>query len=274
MRGLPGMPDAKSIGQFGRKGVEMAPFDSVADQSPAFRADLKAQSKRRRERLSSLASAPPLRQRNDLLPPLVVEEVFLADLVSPARNVRRQEAAHIREVAASIAALGFCDPVLIGSGNTILDGAIRVEAAKQLGLLRISCIRVQHLTSVEQRLLRIASNRLAEKGVWNLEDLKIEFEELIVEQTPIEISGFSAPEIDQILLGDDPPPHEQGPSADEVLLSPVQPPVIAGAQIGVVDLVGHLHTKATDADAPRKDLSYFTIDSRREIAPAFVHWRS
>jgi hypothetical protein len=137
-----------------------------ADQSPAFRADLKAQSKRRREHLSSLASAPPLRRRNDLLPPLAVEDVSPADLVGPARNVRRQEAAHIREVAASIAELGFCDPILIGSGNTILDGAIRVEAAKQLGLPKIPCIRVQHLNSVEQRLLRLASNRLAEKGGW------------------------------------------------------------------------------------------------------------
>ena len=144
---------------------------------------------------------------------MALEEVSPADLVSPARNVRRREAAHIREVAASIAALGFCDPVLIGSGNTVLDGVIRAEAAKQLGLPIIPCIQVEHLTSGEQRLLRLASNRLAKKGGWNLEDLKIEFEELIIEQTPIEISGFSAPEIDQILLGDDPPPHEKGPLA-------------------------------------------------------------
>src|SRR5262249_59357151 len=96
-----------------------------------------------------------------LLPSLAVEEISPADLVGSARNVRRQEAAHIREVAASIAELGFCDPVLIGSGNTILDGAIRVEAANQLGLPLIPCIRVQHLTSVEHRLLRVASNRLA-----------------------------------------------------------------------------------------------------------------
>ena len=190
--------------------MKMAPFDRVADQSSAFRADLKAQGKRRRECLSSLASAPPLRRRNDLLPPLRVEELSLADLVGPARNVRRQEAAQIREVAASIAELGFCDPVLIGSGNTILNGMIRVEAAKQLGLLRIPCIRVEHLTGAEQRLLRIALNRLGENGAWSLEDLKVEFEELMVEQTPIEISGFGAPEIDQILLGDDPPPNEQG----------------------------------------------------------------
>jgi ParB/Sulfiredoxin domain len=151
--------------------MKMAPFDRVADQSSAFRADLKAQGKRRRERLSSLASAPPLRRRNDLLPPLRVEELSLADLVGPARNVRRQEAAQIREVAASIGELGFCDPVLIGSGNTVLNGMIRVEAAKQLGLPRIPCIRVEHLTGSEQRLLRVALNRLGENGAWSLEDL-------------------------------------------------------------------------------------------------------
>ena len=80
----------------GRNGVEMAPYDWVGDQSPAFRADLKAQSKGRRERLSSLASAPPLRRRNDLLLPLAVEGFCPADLVGPARKVTRQEAAHIR----------------------------------------------------------------------------------------------------------------------------------------------------------------------------------
>lgn len=211
----------------------MAPLDRVPEGSPAFRADLKAHSKRRRERLSSLASAPSLRLRNDLLPSLALEEISPANLVGAARNVRRQEAAHIREVAASIAELGFCDPVLIGSGNTILDGVIRVEAAKQLGLPRIPCIRVQHLTGVEQRLLRVACNRLAEKGGWNLEDLKIEFEELIVEQTPIEISGFSAPEIDQILLGHDPPPHEKGP------LAPAHGAIAIAQQGDVFHLGGH-----------------------------------
>jgi ParB-like chromosome segregation protein Spo0J len=173
---------------------------------------------------------------------LRVEELSLADLVGPARNVRRQEAAQIREVAASIGELGFCDPVLIGSGNTVLDGMIRVEAAKQLGLPRIPCIRVEHLTGSEQRLLRLALNRLAEKGGWNLEDLKIEFEELIVEQTPIEISGFSAPEIDQILLGDDPPPHEQGP------LAPA-PGAIAVAQEGDIFFLGEHKIACGDATA-------------------------
>ena len=40
-------------------------------------------------------------------------------------------------------------------------------------------LRVEHLSQDEQRVLRLAVNRLAEKGQWDLDALKIEFEELI-----------------------------------------------------------------------------------------------
>jgi hypothetical protein len=137
-------------------------------------------------------------------------------------------------------------------------------------LPRIPCIRVQHLTGVEQRLLRIAFNRLGENGAWNLEDLKIEFEELIVEQTPIEISGFSAPEIDQILLGDDPPPHEQGPLAPApgalavardnkaVSYDPKAAALVfdqSGAQNPIAALDGGLSCAYLDAESDRRCLA-------------------
>jgi hypothetical protein len=43
---------------------------------------------------------------------------------------------------------------------------------------------------------------LGEKGEWNLDELKIEFHELILADGPIEISGFTLDEIDQIVLGE------------------------------------------------------------------------
>ena len=173
----------------------MAPFDSVADQSPAFRADLEGfKAKRRRERLSSLASAPPVRQRNDLLPPLVVEEVFLADLVSPARNVRRQEAAHIREVAVPRSPrFGFCDPVLIGrAARSSWMARSASRPPNNWVFLRISCIRdpASHPAS-SNAFYALPPTGWRKKASGTLEDFKIEFEEPIVEQTPIEISGFS-----------------------------------------------------------------------------------
>ena len=56
-------------------------------------------------------------------------------------------------------------------------------------------MRIDHLTDDQQRLLRLAVNRLGEKGQWNLDELKIEFEELILASAPIEITGFELQEI-------------------------------------------------------------------------------
>jgi hypothetical protein len=40
-------------------------------------------------------------------------------------------------------------------------------------------------------VLTLAVNRLGENGRWDLDELKIEFEELILADAPIEISGFA-----------------------------------------------------------------------------------
>ena len=184
---------------------------------------LKTKSRHRREGLAALAAASPAPHliRNNLVPKLALIECAPADLIIPARNVRKIEAAHLREVATAISSLGFCDPVLIDERNGVLDGVVRVEAAKLLGLTHIPCIRADHLNASERRLLRMALNRLSEKGSWNLDELKLEFEELILEDAPIEITGFSMPEIDQIVIGDEPEAVETGPLAPEPDAKPI-----------------------------------------------------
>ena len=114
-----------------------------------------------------------------------------------------------------ISALGFCVPLIVGRDNEIIHDEISYEAAKQLGLDPLPCVRVGHLSPEEQRVLRLAVNRLGEKGRWDLDALKIEFEELIVADAPIEITAFSPPEIDQIILGDGADGLEQGPLEPE-----------------------------------------------------------
>src|ERR1019366_10244214 len=146
----------------------------------SLKEQLKGKSRRRRDGLTRLAApaAAPRPLRNDVLPHLEVVHLALDALRSPARQVRLRDAAHVREVAAAISALGFCDPILIGKDNVVLDGEVRLAAAKLLGLDGVPCIRVDHLTTAEPHLLRLALNRLGEKGQWNLAELKIEFEEL------------------------------------------------------------------------------------------------
>jgi DNA modification methylase len=178
---------------------------------------LKANSRQRREELAALVTASPASRptRNNLVPKLALIECAPEDLVLPDRNIRKIKPAHLDEVAASISSLGFCDPVLIDERNTVLDGVVRVEAGKLLELPHIPCIRADHLTASERGLLRIALNRLSEKGSWDFDQLKIELEELVLEDAPIEITGFSMPEVERIIIGDEPAAIEPGPLAPQ-----------------------------------------------------------
>jgi DNA modification methylase len=212
----------------------------------AFTEQLKVKSRLRRETLTRLQQARAMTHpaRNDLAPPVTLVDLPIDDLRFPKRKLRVMDEAHIQEVARAITTLGFCAPILIGNDNVVLDGHSRVAAARQLGLVEVPCIRVVHLSEKEQRLLGLAVNRLGEKGRWDLDELKIEFEELILADAPIEISGFGLDEIDQIRLGDEPSANEAGPLAPS-------PGAIAVAQLGDVFRLGRHKLVCGDATDPQ-----------------------
>jgi DNA modification methylase len=206
---------------------------------------LKTKGRGRREGLQRLAAAAAASRagRNDLLPSLELIYVPLDRLRSAPKKIRELDPAHVQEIARVIAELGFCDPILIGKENVVLDGEARLEAAKLHGLDWIPCIQVDHLSEKEQRVLRLAVNRLAEKGEWDLDELKIEFEELILEEAPIEISGFTLDEIDQIIIADEAEAVEQGPLGPEGS-------VVAIARVGDLFQLGPHRVICGDATDP------------------------
>jgi DNA modification methylase len=160
-------------------------------------------------------------RRNDILPSLRIEPCPVDTLKLHDRKLRKHDRAHVREIANAISTLGFNVPLLIGKNNVVIDGGSRLEAAKLLGLSSVPCIRVDHLDETEQRLLRLAVNRLGEKGFWDLGELEAEFKELIIADAPIEISGFGADEVEQLVNAVD----EDGP--ESVDLAPSTGPAIA-----------------------------------------------
>jgi DNA modification methylase len=226
----------------------------------SLREGLKGKGRARRQAAGALAQASGQgpRARNDLLPTLQIETVPEGSLRSIPRRVRKSDAAHIREVANSIRALGFNVPLLIGQNNTVLDGETRLEAARQLGLSVVPCIRVDHLDAAEQRLLRLAVNRLAEKGTWDIEELKAEFEELIIEDAPIELSGFGLDEIDHLVIGDNDEATEEGG------LEPV-PGRVPVAQLGDVFLLGPHRLICGDSSDPEVVRRLMRADVARMI---------
>ena len=221
---------------------------------------LRAKSRHRREQLAGLAATSPAPHpiRNDLVPKLELVERAPADLVVPARNVREIDAVHVSEVATSISSLGFCDPVLIDERNRVLNGVARVEAAKLLGLPGIPCIRANHLSVSERRLVRLALNRLGEKGSWDFDELKLELEELILDDVPVEITGFSMTEVDQIVIGDEPAAVEAGPLAPEPDAKPI-------AQTGDIFVMGEHRILCGDSTDPRSLEILMSDDEARLI---------
>jgi DNA modification methylase len=187
---------------------------------------LKAKSRARRETYSAVAQFQPSRPstRNDLMPELSLEQITVDRLKVSRRTLRKHSPEQLQEIKQAISVLGFCAPLLVGKDNEVIDGEARLEAAHQLGLAEVPVIRVAHLTDGELRSLRLAVNRLGEKAEWDIDALKLEFEELIILDAPIEILGFAPDEIDQIMLGEAEVGAETGPLAPERSVDPIARP--------------------------------------------------
>jgi len=179
-------------------------------------ADLLAKGRRRRSAIAGTAAAQrgPHRRRNDLLPSLQIELRPIDEIAPPERNVRRLDPAQRARVRSSIETLGLCQPLLIDENGSIVDGVVRHSVAEELGLTEVPCIQIGHLSPAERRTLRLAINRIQERGGWDLEALTLEFSELIELDAPIDVTGFDPPEIDLILHDDAPLPFEPGGPVD------------------------------------------------------------
>jgi len=161
----------------------------------------------------------PRSRRNDLAPDCPRVVCKLADLTPAKHRVRKLAEVQIARVLASIETYGFIVPVLIRKCRELVDGHIRVEAAKRAGLSEIPCLVVEHLSETELRALQISLNRTAETGEWDLGALEIELKALEVEEFPLEILGFSVQETDGLMAEDAPPEPEfetRGPAVTQL----------------------------------------------------------
>jgi DNA modification methylase len=147
----------------------------------------------------------------------------IADLRPWPRNARTHSRKQIRQIADSIRRFGFNNPVLLDAENCILAGHGRVEAAKQLEMATVPCLRVGHLSPAEKRAYVLADNKLALNAGWDEELLALELKELMTVDLDFDIgiTGFSIAEVDQLIEGA--APEEKGDPADDCLPGPDVP---------------------------------------------------
>jgi DNA modification methylase len=125
----------------------------------------------------------------------------LERLIPYARNARTHSAAQVGEIAGSIRAFGFSNPILVGAEGDVIAGHGRLAAARQLGLLEVPVVVLANLSELQRRQLVLADNRIALNAGWDLEMLKLELTELSLLGADLSGLGFNERELAIALNG-------------------------------------------------------------------------
>jgi DNA modification methylase len=150
-----------------------------------------------------------------------VELIEIGRVIPYARNPRRNENA-IAKVAASIKEYGFRQPIVVDEEMVIIAGHTRLQAAQSLELKKVPVHIADGLTQAQIKAYRLADNRTHEDAEWDEELLAIELGELDGLGFELDLTGFDAVELEELLgnaaidgLTDD----DEVPEAPEVAVS-------------------------------------------------------
>src|SRR6266849_3868124 len=120
-------------------------------------------------------------------------------LVPSARNARTHSDAQVAEIAGSIRAFGFTNPILVGEDGDVVAGHGRLAAARQLGLMEVPVIPLRGLTELQRRQLVLADNRIALNAGWDVDMLHLELRDLSALGADLSVLGFTAKELEVAL---------------------------------------------------------------------------
>jgi DNA modification methylase len=125
---------------------------------------------------------------------LIFETWPIDRLTEYARNPRKNDHA-VDKIAGAIKEFGFRIPVVAKSDGLVVDGHLRLKAAKKLGLTEVPVILADDMTDAQIKAFRISVNRMAEFAEWDNDLLALEFDELTELGFDLDLTGFTAEEI-------------------------------------------------------------------------------
>jgi hypothetical protein len=123
-------------------------------------------------------------------------------LVFYARNPRKNDAA-VDRMCSSIREFGFKIPVLARSDGEVVDGHLRLKAARKLGITEVPVILCDEWTPAQVKAFRLMVNRSVTWAEWNDELLALELQELKESDFDLDLTGFDPGEIDSLLALED-----------------------------------------------------------------------
>src|SRR5688572_32107172 len=121
-------------------------------------------------------------------------------LIFYARNPRKNDAA-IDRMVASIREFGFTIPVLARSDGEVVDGHLRLKAARKLEITEVPVILCDEWTPAQVKAFRLMVNRSVTWADWDEELLALELSDLKECDFDLSLTGFDTKELDDLLAG-------------------------------------------------------------------------
>ena len=135
--------------------------------------------------------------------PMEIQIWPIDKLVIYTRNPRKNDAA-VDRMCASIREFGFKIPCLIRSDGEVVDGHLRLKAARKLGIDQIPVILCDEWTPAQVKAFRLLVNRSATWAEWDEDLLALELQDLQNSGIDLSLTGFDPKEIDRFLVSDAP----------------------------------------------------------------------
>lgn len=119
-------------------------------------------------------------------------------LIEYARNPRKNDHA-VDRVAAAIKEFGFRVPIVAKSDGLVVDGHLRLKAAKKLGLAEVPVVLADDMTEAQIKAFRLSVNKISELADWDMDLLSIELGELGELDFNLSLTGFGEDELATLL---------------------------------------------------------------------------
>jgi hypothetical protein len=104
--------------------------------------------------------------------------VNISELVEYERN-NKIHSENVDEIVKSIQAIGYVAPIVVDENMVILAGHGRKKALEKIGNDKIQVLVVSGLTEVQKKDYRIRDNKLSELSERNMENIKLEIDDIM-----------------------------------------------------------------------------------------------
>jgi ParB-like chromosome segregation protein Spo0J len=131
---------------------------------------------------------------------LNVEQWPLERLIEYARNPRKNDHA-VEKIAAAIHEFGFRVPILAKSDGLVIDGHLRLKAARKLGMETVPVLLADDMSDNQVRAFRLSVNKMADLAEWDDAMLSLELSALQIEDFDLGLTGFEPGEMDRLMDG-------------------------------------------------------------------------